>query len=198
MIVLFLLMKGIHRHYVRVAAELVDRRGRGHPAAGPDARDRAGVEDPQADDAGRQLRAGHATLDARGRHRHGRPGRDTRLAAGVGQAQHPRAAEGARLAVPRGDRPGHRLRAQRPARTARATWSRCSSPSTSSGTGGSTCCTTRAPCGSRAGCCSRPGVMVTSVPWQLAVARQRGRSGSREPGSAAARGVGFDRFGGES
>ena len=29
----------------------------------------------------------------------------------------------------------------------RATWSRCSSPSTSSATGGSSCCTTRARCG---------------------------------------------------
>ena len=42
------------------------------------------------------------------------------------------------------------------AATARATWSRSTSPSTSSGTGGSSCCTTRARCGSRAGCCSRP------------------------------------------
>ena len=38
----------------------------------------------------------------------------------------------------------------------RAPSSPSSFPSTSSATGGSTCCTTRARCGSRAGCCSRP------------------------------------------
>ena len=42
-----------------------------------------------------------------------------------------------------------------------------------------------------------PGVMVTSVPWQLAssAAREERLEGT---GSAAARGVGYDRFGGES
>ena len=55
-----------------------------------------------------------STLEARDGQR--RPGGDARAAAGVGPAQHPRAAEGARLAVPRGDRPGHRLCEERPAR----------------------------------------------------------------------------------
>ena len=40
--------------------------------------------------------------------------------------------------------------------TRRATWSRCSSRSTSSASGWRTCCTTRARCGSRAGCSTSP------------------------------------------
>ena len=43
-------------------------------------------------------------------------------------------------------RPHRRLRAKPPARHGRATWSACSSPSTWSGTGGSTCCTTSRRC----------------------------------------------------
>ena len=54
MVVLFLLMKGIHRHYDRVAAELVVDEDEDTDAAVADPRHRAGVEDPQADDARRQ------------------------------------------------------------------------------------------------------------------------------------------------
>jgi hypothetical protein len=53
------------------------------------------------------------------------------------------------------------------ARRTRATSSRCSSPSTSSGTGGSRCCTTRARCRIKTRLLFQPGVMVVSVPWQL-------------------------------
>ena len=64
----------------------------------------------------------------------------------------------------------------RSGRPTRAAWSRSTSRSTSSVAGGSSCCTTRRRCGSRAGCCSRPGVMVISVPYQLRssqIARER-------------------------
>ena len=40
------------------------------------------------------------------------------------------------------------------------------------GTGGSTCCTTRARYASRPGCCSQPGVMVTSVPYHIGLVDQ--------------------------
>ena len=68
--------------------------------------------------------------------------------------EHPGAAEG-RSSRPTGRSPGRCWTTSSGcARRTRATSSRCSSPSTSSGTGGSSCCTTRARCGSRAGCCS--------------------------------------------
>ena len=79
------------------------------------------------------------------------------LISGLGRAGHPGPA----------DRPGLARTATSPgpswntsptcAAATPATSCRCSSPSTSSGTGGSTCCTTRAPCASRPGCCSSPG-----------------------------------------
>ena len=70
--------------------------------------------------------------------------------------RHRRPAEGPRLALPRGDPPD---RASTPARSGTrspAAWSRSSSRSTSWAGGGSSSCTTRPRCGSRAGCCSRP------------------------------------------
>ena len=48
------------------------------------ARDRAGVQDPQADPAGARLRARHAAVDARGAHGRRRPGRGRAPAGGVG------------------------------------------------------------------------------------------------------------------
>ena len=93
---------------------------------------------------------------------------ETRAAgAQVGGQRYHRAAQGDRLAVP-GDHPSgarlrqadqqgvtaHRRHGVHPGVRRRAT-------------GGNRCCTTRARCGSRAGCCSMPNVMVTSVPWQL-------------------------------
>ena len=54
------------------------------------------------------------TLEAVTRQR--RPGRDAGAADGVGPPADPGAAQGARLAVPRDHRPGHRLRPQRPPR----------------------------------------------------------------------------------
>ena len=71
------------------------------------------------------------------------------------EQRHRRPAEGALLAVPRDHPADRRLRA-RSARPTRATSSPSTSRSTSSATGGSSCCTTRPRCGSRAGCCSPP------------------------------------------
>ena len=86
-------------------------------------------------------------------------------------AADPGAAEGDRLAVP-GDHPaGARVREAGAHGVARATSSPCSSPSTSSATGGSSCCTTRARLRLKGRLLFQPGVMVTSVPWQLAVLR---------------------------
>ena len=58
-------------------------------------------------------------------------------------------------------------------------WSACSSPSTWSGTGGSTCCTTRSALRLKTRLLFLPGVMVTSVPWQLAFLPAAGGLGGR-------------------
>ena len=94
------------------------------------------------------------------------------------ERQHRRPAQGAALAVPRGGAPDRRVRPGDPASPTRAGWSPSTSRSTSWVAGGSSSCTTRPRCGSRAGCCSRPGVMVISVPYQLRssqIARERER-----------------------
>ena len=52
------LMQGIRRHYDRVAARARAGRGRGRDAAAPGARDRAGLQAPQADAARARLRPG--------------------------------------------------------------------------------------------------------------------------------------------
>ncbi len=174
MAVFYVLMLAIQRHYDRVAAELV-----------------AGETDavlPSRNHAIVLVSTLHKpTLRALAYARATRPDvleavtvnvddADTkRLDARVGQAQDPGAAQGRRVALPGDHQAGAGLRQADPHRTTRATSSPCSSPSTSSGTGGSRSCTTRARCGSRAGCCSSPGVMVTSVPWQLRVVRAGGQ-----------------------
>ena len=171
MAVLFVLMNRI-RTALRPGSRRAARRGGRHQAAaaalaGP--RDRARVEDPQADPARARLRAGDATDDPRGAHRRRRPRRDQGAAGRVGPPRRSRCrSRSLDCALPRDHPAGRRLRARRSAPATRATSSSSTSPSTSSATGGSRCCTTRAPCGSRPGCSSRPGVMVTSVPWQLA------------------------------
>ena len=93
--------------------------------------------------------------------------------------------------VPRDHPPGARLReAPSGGHSPREIWSWCSCRSTSSGTGGRTCCTTRARCGCGPGLQFQPGVMITTVPWQLesSVGRDDG-SGRRgpAPGRPAAR-----------
>ena len=97
------------------------------------------------------------------------PEETERLLRGLGGARPAGAAARARLPVPRGDPARSSTTCAASAARARATSSSCSSPSTSSGTGGSRCCTTRAPCGSRRRLhCSPPASWSTSVPWQLA------------------------------
>ena len=58
MAVIFVLMKGIRRHYEHVAEETALVRGRGPDAAQPGAGDRAGQQAAQADAAGARLRQG--------------------------------------------------------------------------------------------------------------------------------------------
>ena len=117
--------------------------------------------------AGARLRAGHPSGRARGGHGQRRRRRHPQARPRVGEAEDPRAAEGRRVAVPGDHQAGAGLRQAGAHPRTRATSSRCSSPSTSSGTGGSRCCTTRARCGSRRRLLFQPGVMVVSVPWQL-------------------------------
>ena len=154
MVVLFVMMKGIRRHYDRVARELAADED--EDAVLPSRIHAIVLVSKLHKPTLRALAYAQATrpYDARGGHRQRRPGRDPGAAGGVGPPRHPGAAEGARLAVPGDHPPGHRLRPRSVAAAARATWSRSTSRSTSSATGGSTCCTTRARCGSRAGCCS--------------------------------------------
>ena len=129
--------------------------------------------------ARRQLRPGHATVDAGGGHGQRRPGGDPGAAAGVGPAGHPGAAEGARLAVPR-DRPTRSSTTSAACgETARATWSRCSSPSTSSGHWWEHLLHNQSALRLKGRLLFTPGVMVTSVPWQLALVGRLGRSGRR-------------------
>ena len=114
---------------------------------------------------------------------------ETEGAAGrVGPPRHPRAAQGARQPVPRDHPPGRRLRQVdplgQPARPRRRVHPR----STSSGTGGSRSCTTRAPCGSSTRLLFTPGVMVSRVPVAArVVAGRRGAHGRPRRGRRAPR-----------
>ena len=89
-------MIGIRRHYDQVRDELAvsegDTKHQLLPVAG--ARHRAGVQDPQADDARAGLRPGDPAVHPRGGHRRRRPGGDQGAAGRVGPARHPGAAEG--------------------------------------------------------------------------------------------------------
>ena len=134
----------------------------------------AGAGLRQGDPAQRRSRRSYVAIDADA------TGPDPR---GVGRARHRRPAQGAVLAVPRDHPADRRVRHGDPATPTRAASSRSTSRSTSSAAGGSSCCTTRPRCGSRAGCCSRPGVMVTSVPYQLR-SSQLGRGARRARGRA--------------
>ena len=175
------------RHYDRVSAELVA----GETDAVLPSRNHAIVlvstlHKPTL----RALAYARATRPGRAGGGHGQRRRRRHQAADarLGQAQAAGAAQGRRVAVPGDHQAGARLRQADPHRTTRATSSPCSSRSTSWATGGSRSCTTRARCGSRAGCCSSPGVMVTSVPWQLRVVRAGAApaAGDRRPGRRGA------------
>ena len=110
-----LLMKGIHRHYDGVSAELVvdDDEDMTLPSRTHAIVLVSKIHKPtlRAVNYARAMRPTHA----RGGHGQRRPGGDPGAAAGVGPSRHPHPAEGARLAVPRGHRPGHRLRPRRAA-----------------------------------------------------------------------------------
>ena len=187
-----MLMKGIRRHYDNVGRGAGRRRRRPGPARpgctrscwSPSCTSRRCGRWPTPRRPGPTCsRRCYVDADAR---------LDRPAARGVGRAQHRRTrsrcctrptarSSGRSSSTPR-----------RSARPTRAAWSRSTSRSTSSAAGGSSCCTTRPRCGSRAGCCSRPGVMVTSVPYQLRSsqiakrARRRGSSTRCAPATCAA------------
>ena len=165
--VFFLIMQGIRRHYDNVARRARRRRGR-QGAADPGARDRAGLQAAQADAAGAGVRQGVAgPTCSRASTSPPTPPPPTGCSSEWDERN-----IGVPLKVLHSPyreivRPIVDYAAGDPRRPTRAAWSRSTSRSTSSAAGGSSCCTTRPRCGSRAGCCSRPGVMVTSVPYQL-------------------------------
>ena len=147
--------EGIQRHYDRVAEELALVEDDDRDAAHPGARDRAGLQAAQADAAGPRLRQGDpaerleaVTVDV--------DPEDTDAAAG---------ASGTTREIPSRSRCSTRRTGRSPGRssTTSAT-SATRQPARrghrlhpgvrASGTGGSSSCTTRARCGSRAGCCS--------------------------------------------
>ena len=111
--VLFLLMKGIRRHYDRVAEEL-EPSGEDDRAPRPQPRHHPRLQGPQADAAGHRLRPRHPALHAGGRHggggRRGGPAAPGR----VGCARPARPPEDPRLAVPGDHPPGPRLRQEHP------------------------------------------------------------------------------------
>ena len=109
-------------------------------------------------------------------------GRDQGAAGGVGPPRHPGAAEDPGLAVPRDHPPGRRLRQGGPPRQPARRRHRLHPRVRRRRTGGSSCCTTRARCGSRPGCCSRP------VSWWPACRGSCARPRAARPGSTAADG----------
>ena len=88
----FMIMKGIRGHYDKVGERAGDRGDR-PGAADPGARDRAGVQAAQADDARAGLRQGDPAERARGGHGRRRRRRDRPDAGGVGRARHRRTAK---------------------------------------------------------------------------------------------------------
>ncbi|CAA9314232.1 MAG: Uncharacterized amino acid permease, GabP family, partial [uncultured Nocardioidaceae bacterium] len=99
-----------HPPPLRPGRQRARHRGGGPAAPDPRPRDRAGVQGPQADDAGAGLRQGEPPQRPRGGAGEHRPGRARPDRRRVGPAQHRRPAEDPRLAVPRGhpaDRPVH-------------------------------------------------------------------------------------------
>ena len=163
------------------------RRRGGQGDAHPGARHRPGRQAAQADAAGAGLRQGDPAQRARGRLRRRRP-RGHRPAArrsGTSGTSASRSRCCTRRTASWSSRSSTTpWRSRRPTR---AGWSRSTSPSTSSAAGGSSCCTTRPRCGSRAGCSSRPASWSPRCPTSCGPRRSRASARSASwPGSAPA------------
>ena len=105
-------------------------------------------------------------------------------AGGVGRAQHRRTAQGAVLAVPRDHPADRRVRRSRSARPTRAAWWRSTSRSTSSGRWWEQLLHNQTALRLKGRLLFTPGVMVTSVPYQLRVVEiaTRARGAGARPG----------------
>ena len=159
-------MQGIRRHTEQVAAELaVTDEDEGDDAAVAYARHRLGIEDPQAHAARHLVCAGVAPLDSDCLDGQGRR-RGNASAAGGGTGAASRFAAVIDSPFREITRPILKyvrgVRRQSP----RAMSSMSTSLNMSWGTGGRTCCTTRA-LRLKGRLLFTPGVMVTNVPWQL-------------------------------
>ena len=111
--------------------------------------------------------------------------RSAQLQARVGRARHPGAADRPGLPVPGHHRPGAGLRRASCAASARATWSSSTSPSTSSGHWWEHLLHNQSALRLKARLLFQPGVMVTSVPWQLESSRSQDKPDSAARSSAA-------------
>ena len=187
MVVLFVLMRGIRRHYDQVARRARGRRGRRPPRAarrGP--RDRAGLQGAQADAAGARVRAGHAarttleavTVDVD-------PDETRGAAARVGPPRHPGAAQGARLAVPRDHPAGPRLRRAASGGSPRDLVT-VYIPEYVVGHWWEQLLHNQSALRLKGRLLFTPGVMVTSVPWQLQSSEGAERDRIDEPPSPGA------------
>ena len=150
----YVLMLAIQRHYDRVAEELVATRDR-HRAALAQPRDRAGLHAAPADAAGHRLRPGHPAGRAGGGHGERRRRRHppARCASGT-QRKIPVPLKVVESPYREITKPVldyvKRVRTEEPARRRHRVHPRVRRRALV----GAACCTTRARCGSRAGCCS--------------------------------------------
>ena len=98
--VIWLTMRGIHRHYDNVAVELTPPEDLDHHPPGPQPLHRPGVQAAPADPARAGLRPGHPAEPPRGGHRGRGRGGDSPAEGGLGTGRHPGAADRGGLAVP--------------------------------------------------------------------------------------------------
>ena len=141
-------------------------------------------------DRARSAREDRAALQPRGRHRRRRPGGDRSAAGRVGAARHPGAAEDPRLAVPRGHPPDPRLRARRSGATSPRDVVIVYIPEYVVGHWWEQLLHNQSALRLKGRLLFTPGVMVTSVPWQLESSRARAPDravDARGAGAAATR-----------
>ena len=168
--ILFLLMKGINKHYRSVSVELeLARRPRLHGAAHAGARRRTRLEDPRPDAARARLCQGHPPAHARGDHRRRRQGRGDGAERGVGARAGSRqgAAAGAQLALPRHHRAGARPRRRASGEKSPRDLVVVYIPEYVVGHWWEQLLHNQTPLRIKARLLYQPGVMVTSVPFQL-------------------------------